>query len=97
MVPAVMNVIRTLIGRPRDWGLDRLRLPRLPRPSLAWVGPLAVVVSTLVGWFAFTGAQGEEGSVTFGLFIGSASIVSTCSSFIGGTFGIPHGWTPSTS
>jgi predicted ferric reductase len=77
-----VNFIRTLIGTRRDWRLDRLRIPRLPRLSLAWVGPLAVIASTLVGWFAFTGAQGEEGNAAFGLFIGSASIVLMAWGFV---------------
>jgi predicted ferric reductase len=38
------------------------------------VGPIVVMASVLVGWFAFTGAVGEEGSATLGLFVGAASI-----------------------
>ena len=41
------------------------------------------MATTLVGWFAFQGAQGEEGgSVAFGLFIGAASIVLMAWSFV---------------
>ena len=73
---------RRLLGRPSDWHLVRRR-PRLGRPRLAWLGPIAVVVSTLVGWYAFQGAQGEEGgSVAFGLFIGAASVVLMAWSFV---------------
>ena len=73
---------RRLLGRPSDWHLRRPSL-RIGRPRLAWLGPIAVVVSTLVGWYAFQGAQGEEGgSVSFGLFIGAASIVLMAWSFV---------------
>lgn len=72
---------RRLLGRPADWHLRRPSL-RLGRPRIAWLGPIAVVVSTLVGWFAFAGAQGEEGNVAFGLFIGAASIVLMAWSFV---------------
>ena len=80
--PATARWWRRLLGRPSDWHLHKPRL-RVGRPRLAWLGPLAVVVSTLVGWYAFQGAQGEEGgSVAFGLFIGAASIVLMAWSFV---------------
>ncbi|MEO0493848.1 MAG: ferredoxin reductase family protein [Actinomycetota bacterium] len=73
---------RRVLGRPSDWHLRRPSF-HIGRPRLAWLGPIAVVVSTLVGWFAFQGAQGEEGgSVAFGLFIGAASIVLMAWSFV---------------
>jgi predicted ferric reductase len=49
---------------------------------MGWIGPIVVALSTLVGWFAFVGARGEDGDVTFGLFIGSASIVLMAWSFV---------------
>ena len=76
---------RRLLGRPADWHLRRPSLPRSSRPGrprLAWLGPITVVVSTLIGWFAFAGAQGDEGNVAFGLFIGAASIVLMAWSFV---------------
>lgn len=73
---------RRLLGRPSDWHLRKPSL-RIGRPRLAWLGPIAVTISTLVGWYAFQGAQGEEGgSVAFGLFIGAASIVLMAWSFV---------------
>lgn len=73
---------RRLLGRPSDWHLRRPSF-RIGRPRLSWLGPIAVVISTLVGWYAFQGAQGEEGgSVAFGLFIGAASIVLMAWSFV---------------
>lgn len=73
---------RRLLGRPADWHLRRPSL-RLGRPRLAWLGPIAVVVTTLIGWFAFAGAPGEDGgTVGFGLFIGAASIVLMAWSFV---------------
>ncbi|MGI9539761.1 MAG: ferric reductase-like transmembrane domain-containing protein, partial [Miltoncostaeaceae bacterium] len=61
-----------------------MSLPTLrpPRPGLHWLGPLAVIASVAVSWFAFQGATGEDGSVAFGLFIGAASIVLMAWSFI---------------
>lgn len=72
---------RVLAGRRSDWLPGRPRRPDL-RPSLSWLGPLAVVLSIAIGWFAFAGATGEDGSVAFGLFIGSASIVAMAWSFL---------------
>ena len=72
---------RRLLGRPIDWHIRRPRL-RIARPRLAWLGPLVVVASVLVGWPAFSGAQGEDGNVAFGLFIGAASIVLMAWSFV---------------
>ena len=76
---------RRLLGRPADWHLRRPSWPLSSQPGhprLSWMGPIAVVVSTLVGWFAFAGAQGDEGNVAFGLFIGAASIVLMAWSFV---------------
>ena len=44
-----------------------------------------MVVTTLVGWFAFAGATGDEGqgaTVALGLFVGAASIVLMAWSFV---------------
>ncbi len=71
--------IRTALGRPRDWTVPRPRLGAIT--GLAWLGPLAVVVSTVAGWFAFAGATGE-GQVALGLFVGAASIVLMAWSFL---------------
>ena len=73
---------RKALGSRRDWTVPRPRLWRL-RPGLRTLGPLAIVASVLVPWFAFTGAVGEEGgNVTFGLFIGAASITLMAWSFL---------------
>lgn len=77
-----MKLIKTLIGTRRDWRLNRLRGPRLGAPSGHWLGPLLVTATTLIGWFAFAGATGEDGAVAFGLFIGSAAIVLMTWSFV---------------
>lgn len=76
-----MRTIRTIIGSPRDWRLDRIRLPRLGQPNRAWVGTALVAITTLISWPAFAGAQGE-GSVAFGLYIGAVAIVLMAWSFI---------------
>lgn len=76
------RLARAAFGSRRDW------IPQMPRfrgiwPSASWVGPIAIVASTLAGWFAFAAAQGEHGeSVAFGLFIGAASIVLMAWSFL---------------
>lgn len=74
-------VVRTLAGRRADWHLVRphLTLPR--RLSFAAVGPLAVVLSVVASWPAFTSARGE-GSVALGLFVGATSIVLMSWSFL---------------
>lgn len=71
-----------MLGRPRDW---QLRRPFVGRPHLGlhWLGPVAVLATTLGSWLAFAGAVGERGeSVQFGLFIGAASIVLMAWSFV---------------
>ncbi len=55
---------------------------RGPRPGLAWLGPLALFASVAVSWLAFDGAVGEDGSATFALFTGAASILLMAWSFI---------------
>ncbi len=70
-----MSIFRTLLGNRSDW---RLRVPPRPNrlhPGLSWIGPIILIGTTLIGWFAFKDAIGDEGSVAFALFIGSVSIV----------------------
>ncbi len=75
------GLARAAIGRRRDWAIARPRLGALP--FRAWLGPFIVAASTAAGWFAFSGAQGDEGgSVALGLFVGAASIVLMAWSFI---------------
>ena len=50
---------------------------------MGWIGSLLVTLSVVVGWFAFDGAQGEDGgSVALGLFVGAASITLMAWSFL---------------
>jgi predicted ferric reductase len=74
-------VLRRLAGRRSDWHLDTPSF-RLPRPHLSGLGPLAVVASVIVSWFAFSNAQGEDGNVQLGLFVGAASILLMAWSFV---------------
>jgi len=67
-------------GSPRDW-FPRFGSTRAPRLSRMWVGPLLMFGSAMVGFPAFVGAEGEDGSATFGLFIGSVSIILMAWSF----------------
>jgi len=73
--------LRELAGRPADW---QLRKPSLRRPRFGahWVGPSAIAGSVAWSWLAFAGAQGEDGPVAFGLFIGAVSIILMAWSFV---------------
>jgi predicted ferric reductase len=72
---------RFIFGTRRDWHLQRPRWPRL-QPGLHWIGPLSIVGTVIVSWFAFEGAQGEDGGVALGLWLGSASILLMAWSFV---------------
>ena len=79
--PGAREVARRAAGQPSDWNLGKPS-PTWPRPGLHWTGPIAIVASVAVSWFAFSGAQGEDGSVQFALFIGATSIMLMAWSFI---------------
>lgn len=66
---------RTLLGRREAWRVRWPVAPNPPLPSLAWVGPIILLVSTGMGWLAFVDAVGKEGDPAFALFIGSVSIL----------------------
>ena len=68
-------IVRTLAGRREDWRWHRPVAPNPPSPGIAWVGPIALLSATAVGWLAFADAVGEEGDPAFALFIGSVSIL----------------------
>ncbi len=78
-VDRLSSLARLMIGRRRDWAVPRPRWGAVT--GAAWLGPLAVVASTVVGWFAFAGAAGD-GQVALGLFVGAASIVLMAWSFL---------------
>ena len=69
-----------LLGSPGDW---HLRVPVIgrPRPTMAWVGPLALVASLALSWFAFADATGD-GNVALGLWLGAVSILLMAWSFV---------------
>ncbi len=69
------TVARTLIGSRYDWRLEKPSRPSIPRLGTHWIGPVIAVGSTLVGWFAFENAVGDEDNVAFALFIGAVSIL----------------------
>ena len=75
-----MNALKFLLGRPSDWHIRRPTIPRF-RISPAILGPLTIAATSLIGWFAFAGAQGD-GNVAFGLWIGAVSIMLMAWSFI---------------
>ena len=63
------------MGKREDWKLHPPRTPNRPHLGISTIGPLFMVVATLIGWFAFKDAVGEEDPVAFALFIGAVSIV----------------------
>ncbi len=70
-----------VLGSPGDWHLRRPSRPRF-RLGLHLLGPLAVIASCALSWPAFAGAQGEDGNVAFGLWVGAVSILAMSWSFI---------------
>ena len=70
------------VGTRRDWRLMRPRRPLPPRPGVHWIGPLIVAATSLGTWGAFAGTAGEDGDVSFALYIGSVSIALMAWSFV---------------
>ena len=75
-----IGIARMLAGRRSDWRLHRVPSFAAPQPGRHWAGPIVVVGSILLGWFAFDDAVGD-GNVNFALFIGATSIVMMAWSF----------------
>lgn len=73
---------RALLGTRRDWRLARPAPVLRPHPGRHWVGPLVVAASTMFIWPAFAGTAGEDGDVSFGLYIGAVSITLMAWSFV---------------
>ncbi|MBI4935931.1 MAG: ferric reductase-like transmembrane domain-containing protein, partial [Actinobacteria bacterium] len=75
------RVLQTMLGSRLDW---RLEVPRRPRPPIAglhWLGPMAVVLTVVAIWPAFSSAVGEEDDAAFALYIGAVSITLMAWSF----------------
>jgi len=73
---------RRAIGTRVDWRLPQIRFER-PHVGAHWLGPLAMVGSVGLSWWAFAGAIGKEGSAAaFGLYIGAVSILLMAWSFV---------------
>lgn len=70
-----------LLGRRSDW---HLTIPwiRTPKLSLHWVGPIVVLISVVVSWFAFAGTTGLSLASAFSLWVGATSILLMAWSFI---------------
>ncbi len=49
---------------------------------MRWVGPIVVLVSLVCTWPAFAGTAGEDGDVSFALYVGSISIAAMAWSFV---------------
>jgi len=77
----MLDTLKSLLGSRSDWSL---RIPSLgmPKPHRGWIGPLLVVISVVVSWPAFTGAIGEHGDVSLGLYVGAVSIMLMAWSFV---------------
>lgn len=74
MQDRIVTILRRVLGTRRDWRLARPSTPSVPHFGVHTIGPVIAVSSLLVGWFAFTNTQSEEGG-GFSLFIGSVSIL----------------------
>jgi predicted ferric reductase len=72
---ALSPFVKKALGTPGDWRLRRPAPLALPRIGISWIGPVVLIVATVIGWFAFADAVGEEDPVAFALFIGSVSIL----------------------
>lgn len=73
---------RRALGTRADWRLVRPPRPGPLTPGVRWVGPIIVVTSLLATWPAFAGTAGEDGDVSFALYIGSISIAAMAWSFV---------------
>lgn len=72
----VTPVVRTLAGSRSDWRLHVPQRPNLTGPRPSWVGPVVLIVATLVGWFAFRDPNADSiGDVALALYVGSVSIL----------------------
>jgi predicted ferric reductase len=73
---------RSLIGTRREWRIANL--PRLipPSPGRHWIGPLVVAFGSMWFWPVFSNTPGEDGDVSFGLYIGAVSISLMAWSFV---------------
>ena len=73
--------LKGILGTPSDWVPRRPRFRPL-RVGLRHLGAVAVFVTSLLAWPAFSGATGDEGNVAFGLYIGAVSIMLMAWSFV---------------
>ena len=72
------NLLAEAKGQPSDWTPAAPRIPSLkPRASL--IGPLTILATVVVAWFAFVSAGG---TVAVGLYLGAVAIVLMAWSFV---------------
>jgi predicted ferric reductase len=74
--------LRRVVGTRADWRLVRPPRPGPFTPGARWVGPIVVVATLVATWPAFAGTAGEDGDVSFALYIGSISIGAMAWSFV---------------
>lgn len=55
---------------------------RLPRPSMHWLGPLAMLGTVVGSWFAFGGTAGLSTASAFSMWVGAVSILLMAWSFV---------------
>ena len=77
-----LRSLRSLAGTRADWRLVRPTRPHPPRLGVHWVGPVLVLATVFCSWPAFAGTSGKRGDVSFGLYIGSVSIVAMAWTFV---------------
>lgn len=78
---SLQSISSFLLGRRDDW---HLTTPWIRRPRLAmhWLGPLAMLSTTVGSWFAFGGTNGLTPSSTFSMWVGAVSILLMAWSFV---------------
>ena len=73
--------LKMAVGSRADWRLPQVRFER-PKVGSHWLGPLVMIASVGLSWWAFAGAIGKEESAAFGLYIGAVAILLMAWSFV---------------
>lgn len=81
MSSTIKKAASYLLGTRGDWHLTP-QWVRAPRLSLQWLGPIAILASVAVSWFAFDGTAGLSPSSSFSMWVGATSILLMSWSFI---------------